>query len=518
MSDKYGKGSKMKNLKSLFVRNNTVNSSFVLLRAAAAFCLVLSGQGFGRVIDLKGHWNDQIPLENPHKGWYHHFPDNGLHHYIIAKDTDLTEFPGMDHLYIRLAWSYLEPQEGQFNWDIIDQMIEKWTALNLGIAFRISCKETSANRIEQQFATPRWVMEAGAKGGYYAGGKEIGPDGPWEPDFNDPIFLKKLESFLKAFSGRYDGQPWLRYVDIGSIGDWGEGHCWAGSRKDYGYKQRKVHVDLYLKYFKKSPLVISDDFVYTVPDKQERIKLHQYIVDSGIGYRDDSPLVNGTLGSYADTYSVRSPEFFEAVYRNRLTVFELEHYGKVKSQGNWTAEPGSTMAARAPGKDGPEFFRRSLELLHATYIGYHGDAHEWLTDNPKLTVELLNKCGYWYFPHSAELPESIRGGQELSMAVVWENRGVAPAYNSYDIVLRLKGPDSVTVNMPSGNERWLPSKEKGTIRQEYRMRLPSLAAGEYDLGLKLYSPQAARTVYLGLDPQIMDKEHFYRIGTVKVTE
>jgi hypothetical protein len=50
------------------------------------------------------------------------------------------------------------------------------------------------------------------------------------------------------------------------------------------------------------------------------------------------------------------------------------------------------------------------------------------------------------------------------------------------------------------------------------MRLPALAPGEYDLGLKLYSPQTARTVYLGLDPKIMDKEHFYRIGTVEVTE
>jgi hypothetical protein len=166
MNTKDEKGSSMKNLKILFGRKNTVNSSFVLLWAAAAFCLLLSSQGFGRVIDLKGQWNDHIPLENPHKGWYHHFPDNGINKYIIAKDTDLTEFPGMDHLYIRLAWSYLEPQEGQFNWDIIDQMIEKWTAHNLGISFRISCKETSANRIEQQYATPRWVMEAGAKGGY----------------------------------------------------------------------------------------------------------------------------------------------------------------------------------------------------------------------------------------------------------------------------------------------------------------------------------------------------------------
>jgi hypothetical protein len=37
-------------------------------------------------------------------------------------------------------------------------------------------------------------------------------------------------------------------------------------------------------------------------------------------------------------------------------------------------------------------------LLHATYIGYHGDAREWLADNPELTKELLNRCGYWLFP------------------------------------------------------------------------------------------------------------------------
>ena len=46
-------------------------------------------------------------------------------------------------------------------------------------------------------------------------GKETGPDRPWEPVFDDPVFLEKLEAFLKAFARRYDGQPWLRYLDIG---------------------------------------------------------------------------------------------------------------------------------------------------------------------------------------------------------------------------------------------------------------------------------------------------------------
>ncbi|HRZ91809.1 MAG TPA: beta-galactosidase, partial [Candidatus Paceibacterota bacterium] len=194
-------------------------------------------------------------LVNPDKGWYHHYPDNHINKYVIAQDADLLEFPGMDHLYIRLAWAYLEPKEGQFDWAIIDRIIEKWTAHGLGIAFRISCKETSTDRIEQQFATPRWVMEAGARGGHYRAGKPAGPDGPWEPEFDDPIFLAKLDRFLAAFAARYDGKPWLRYLDIGSIGDWGEGHTWAGSRKVCSFAARKQHVDIHLKHFRRTLLV-----------------------------------------------------------------------------------------------------------------------------------------------------------------------------------------------------------------------------------------------------------------------
>ena len=67
-----------------------------------------------------------------------------------------------------------------------------------------------------------------------------GPDAPWEPVFDDPVFLVKLENFLRAFAARYDGKPWLRYVDIGSIGDWGEGHSWAGSRKECGFAARQA--------------------------------------------------------------------------------------------------------------------------------------------------------------------------------------------------------------------------------------------------------------------------------------
>src|SRR5512137_1803006 len=197
----------------------------ILLASSAGLQAVEPSASKSVVHDLTPLHDAARVLVNPHKGWYHHFPDNHPKKYEIARDADLLEFPGMDHLYVRLAWAYLEPKEGQFDWPVIDRIIEKWTAHGLGIAFRISCKETSTDRVEQQFATPRWVMEAGANGGYYRMGKAVGPDGPWEPVFDDPVFLAKLDHFLAAFAARYDGKPWLRYLDIGSIGDWGEGHA-----------------------------------------------------------------------------------------------------------------------------------------------------------------------------------------------------------------------------------------------------------------------------------------------------
>jgi len=472
----------------------------------------------GVVHDLTPLQDATRVLINPHKGWYHHFPDNHPDKYAIARDEDLLDFPGMDHLYIRLAWAYLEPKEGQFDWAVIDRIIEKWTAHGLGIALRISCKETGSDRIEQQYATPRWVMEAGAQGGHYRMGKAVGPDGPWEPAFDDPVFLVKLDRFLAAFAARYDAQPWLRYLDIGSIGDWGEGHCWAGSRKDMSFAVRKLHVDLHLKHFKRTQLVISDDYVHALKDPGERAVLHQHILANGISYRDDSILVNSYLQGMSDTFTVRSPTYFADAYPQTPTVFELEHYGTVKKQGNWEGRAESAVAKFGKGKTGPDFFRGALDLLHATYIGYHGYANEWLADNPELTRELLNKCGYWLFPTTLELPEFLVAGAAVPLTLTVENRGVAPPYAPYELRVKFSGMGTNWVHVAGRAEKsWLPGRP---IVLRLELPLPAaLQSGQYQLAIALFDTVAAKEgpVEFALKESARDPEGYYRVGTVPVS-
>jgi len=469
-------------------------------------------------LDLRPHWDAAFPLANPHKGWYHHYFDNTVEKYLLKDDQELTAFPGMDHLYLRLAWSYLEPREGEFTWSLIDEQIDKWTKLGLGVSFRISCKETGTNRIEQQFATPRWVRDAGAKGSHYSKGQTMGADAPWEPVYDDPVFLQKLDAFLAAFAARYDGKPWLRYLDIGSFGDWGEGHTFFGSRRKYGYDALAQHVNLHVKHFRKTPLVVSDDYVTSLDNPQDRRRLHELIVTNNISYRDDSILVDWYLTTCSKTFTVRSPELFADVWKSRPTVFELEHYGTVKKMGNWVARPGSSLATFGEGKSGADYFRGALEQLRATYIGYHGFAREWLNDNPALTGELLNRCGYWYFPHALEMPAILVPGQTHLLSVTWENRGVACAYHPYTLMIKLEGPSSFQCEQPSGNLRWMPGSAS-PCKEQYALAVPStLPPGSYALKLKLCAREAGRDVRLPLTSTLQESDGYYKIGTVRVLQ
>lgn len=472
----------------------------------------------GAEIDLRAQWDETLPLANPDKGWYHHYFDNTVEKYLVQTDTELTAFPGMDHVYLRLAWAYLEPAEGRFNWKVVDDPIAKWTSHGMGIAFRVSCKETGVNRIEQQFATPRWVRDAGAQGGFFAKRKPVGPEGPWEPVYDDPVFLAKLENFIAAFAARYDGKPWLRYVDIGSFGDWGEGHTSSGSGLKYGYTALERHVDLHLNYFRKTQLVISDDFVSSLANPEERQRMHAKLLKHGVSYRDDSILVDWYVKTYGKTFTVRSPELFADAWRKTPTVFELEHYGIVKNQGNWIPQPGSSLEEFGAGRSGAEVFRGALEQLHATYIGFHGYARDWLADNPVLTTELLNRCGYWFFPHKVELPAALVAGKSNNVSIHWQNRGVAPAYRPYNLILRLDGTSRFEQSLPSGNTRWLPGPAENLHREIYSLTVPAkLASGDYELKLRLLSRESTRDVKLPLQARLLDSDGFYTIGRVRVS-
>lgn len=469
-------------------------------------------------ISFTEKWDTVRVLENPHKGWYHHLIDNGIHQYPVKDDSIFESFPGMDHLYLRLAWSFLEPKEGEFDWHYIDEVVEKYVPKGYKISFRITCSETGSypNSVGEevdgvQYATPSWVRKAGAKGNVVERRNTS-----WIPHWGDPVFLEKMDQFHRAFASRYDGQPWVSYVDIGSIGDWGEGHT-GRTKTPASMDDVKANIDFWVKNYKKTQLVVSDDLLYSGRTKNETKELFQYVVSKGISLRDDSPMVIGLFKNHLKTWTVRSPELYDPLYIQMPIILELGHYHQLKSNGVWLGKNGADII-KEYGYSGATVVRKAIETLRATYIGYHGYAEEWLAENPDLTKELANLCGYWYFPVRASFPSELnRDKNEFS--IVWFNKGVAPAYNAFDLILRFESDDSKNsfdVEVNSGNKNWLPGISK---TEKYQISIPSnVIKGNYTVKFMLSEKTGdnIQPIQIGVKESIIDANMFVTIGKVQV--
>ena len=100
-------------------------------------------------------------LVNPNMGWTMHFYSNVPGNYgskLEPSDT-LDDFPGVSTVYLRLPWAFLEPEEGKYNWAILDTPAQRWIAKGKRIALRFTCSENW-----MKYATPEWVNTAGARG------------------------------------------------------------------------------------------------------------------------------------------------------------------------------------------------------------------------------------------------------------------------------------------------------------------------------------------------------------------
>jgi len=424
-------------------------------------------------------------LVNPRKGWTIHYYDNSISNYgdRLGND-DLADFPGFTDVYLRLAWSYLEPEEGRFNWEIIDRPIQRWTALGKSISFRISCCESAPG-----VGTPDWVRRAGAKGYSFGDGGRN-----WEPDYGDPVFLAKLENFLKVFAERYDDQPYISYIDIGSVGIWGEWH--SPTQKKFPAEMLRKHIDLHAAYFKQSQLIMQ----YGASDAAALYALKK----ANAGLRSDSIGVRSYFIEFGGYWKI---ELFDKFWRTRPTVVEPEHYRNWRNDKVNSWQNGSTIA-------------NALKEHHATWLTVHHWPREWLNDgNAELARQLANQIGYWFFLKTVVYPKTVKAGDEILVQMNWENRGVAPIYKNYPVAISFKsvetGKEVFRIPHPSSDSRrWMPGKT--TVNNLAWMIPDDAPKGEYILRFGLVESVDDPTAKIRLGVKGVEDDLFYKTGLIRV--
>ncbi len=411
-------------------------------------------------------------LLNPGMGWTMHFYSNLTEHYgskLEPSDT-LEWFEGCSVVYLRLPWAFLEPSEGDFRWSLVDTPAQRWISRGKKVAFRFT---TSENWLE--YATPHWVEQAGAKMVRYTFPGGPAPDGAAaDPVFDDPVYLAKLRNFLRAAGARYNGNPDVAFIDVGTFGLWGEGHTLMTQRLKPEENERlaRIHIDLHKEYFPDTQLVISDDVIGPETPGDD-FPLMRYCRERGISLRDDSILVQPGEKAYFHA------ELARAFWPELPVVLEHEHYGNTRKSGSWNGET----------------LLRSVEEYHASYLSIHWWPEiEW-RENVETIRAVNRRLGYRIVIPELTFPAGIVPGVPFEISIRAGNAGVAPPYRdlfpAYTLTDERGGIAGVLVD-ETLNFRRLPVGPAGRTpltkhvsRLTLDARAPAVKPGRYTLSVSV---------------------------------
>ena len=448
-------------------------------------------------------------MVNPGMGWTLHFYSNLIENYgskLEPSDT-LDDWPGVSVIYLRVPWSFLEPKEGQYNWSLFDTPTQRWIAKGKQIAIRVSCSESWL-----RYATPKWVQDAGAKGIDFEFGKGPRPGGPlWDPDYLDSVFLQKLENFFAAMARRYDGNPNVAFIDVGSFGMWGEGHTGFSSRLNemQNLAVVKKHIDLHVKYFKKTLLCISDDVAGSSKPGRHFPEM-DYAISKGVTMRDDSILVQPPPNSWY--HAEMAQEFWPRL----PVILEHEHYGGSKQRGAWSGE----------------LLFKSVEDYHASYMSIHWWPREELNENRETIDRINRRIGYRIQLKEILWPSDVELGEPFVVETAWANAGVAPCYGGGLWSLTLKDEKGgivsahVDESFDVGNLKVGPPGQTPVERIQSRFTIalchvdprgthvPSTKPGTYDVFVSVGRRDGTPVIAMPLRDG--DGQRRYKVGQVRL--
>ena len=409
---------------------------------------------------------------NPGQGWMSQ----------ARRPQDEPRFP-YSVVYLRFDWADAEPEEGKYNWALIDDALEAWKPHGAAVALRVmTCNAHSRG----YYSSPRWLFEAGCKGHEYLRGGDDPTSGGQripriEPDYADPIYLAKHGAFLQAMGERYDGRPEVEFLDIGSYGIWGEWH----TSKPVPVGIRKQIVDLYLRAFPRTPLVfMSDD-----------AEILNYALSKGTGFRRD-----GVGSPWHEENWIGSKKYagvagMADTWKKAPIVFEwFGNYDYLQSK-QWSFDAAVDF-----------MLRNHVTLINDNFGRFPPAAR------PQLE-KLARLAGARFVLRELAHAEVGRRGSATELEMTWANVGVGKLHRPHALrffLLDAGGQALFTADARTDPRDWLP----GEHRLRESILLPSsLPSGEYTVALALVGAAGPlRPFRLAMEaPEIAGRYHVSRL-------
>lgn len=365
-------------------------------------------------------------------------------------------------LYMDITWAELEPEEGVYNWASIDEenQISRWRKEGKHLVLRFVCDIPSD---EEHMDIPEWLYEkSGEAGRWYDGEDGKG----FAPDYNNPTIISCHEQAVKALGEHFGQDGLISYVELGSLGHWGEWHVnySEGIQRIPREAVRDKYILPWTEAFPDAMILMRRPFA----------SAEKY----GFG------LYNDMTGQPEATQSwlgwINNGGEYDQTGEKNVIVPMNDFWKTAPSGGEFTSSLSMEEMLDTNLSGTVEMIREA----HTTFLGPKIPDENYV-DGYK---EVLKNMGYRLWISMAELKNTAKGSR---LKLTWENSGVAPMYKEWPVYVYIEDESGKLVEKSRISIKissLLPGKKATTLTALETERLNSLLEKGYRLSVGIEDP------------------------------
>ena len=410
------------------------------------------------------------------------------------------DFPDTRIAYFRIYWRFIEPQEGVYDWSLIDKALQTAHARHQTLMLRIAPYGSQENT-----DVPAWyrtltkepLRKAPSDGRHSAWAPPANRNQPswapyepqWMVDPMNPAYAHFFGDLIRALGTRYDGDPDLNLVDISIVGPWGEG---AGTT-DLTTDVMKSLIDSYVDSFHKTPLVIQPTDPKTVGYALSK---------ANVGWRADCL---GDMGGFNKNRNHMTDKYPESVIEDGLS--DAWKKAPVTMEACWVMQTWEDK-----GWDVHYIIDQAIKWHVSSFNAKSSPVPKDLW--PEVN-RWLKHMGYRFALRRFSYPATVGPDRKIAFTSWWENQGNAPCYWKFPFAVRLSNGKQTAVMLTGADIRtWMP----GDNLYNNDVFIPAdLADGQYTLSVAIVDP-ATRQPNVKLAIEGVEPDGWYPMGKIEVKQ
>ena len=385
--------------------------------------------------------------------------------YVEQKGRSQGFYPDNTVAYIRVLWKEFEPQQNDFRYEFIEDILNNAGSKSQTVIFRLMPHST-----REEDDVPDWL-----KGLIPCPERPAGKRVKDSP--TDPLFIKLFCKAIKKLGERFDDDPVFDAIDISVPGAWGEGYNLHLYSKD----DIQSIFDTYIEAFQNTQLI--SQFEHTDILNYVRKKRN-------IGWRADG------LGN---------PYHIDKLYPPCIEkISDFWKTAPVSFESFWWMTEW-----KRQGWDIDKIIAKTLEWHISSFNPKSFPIpYEW---KDKVKNWLL-KMGYHFAVSSVSFPQNVKPNDTMEIVLNIENVGVAPSYHRIPLYVKLKSNEEYVFKTDIDITKWMPGKHNNDI---YIDIPANIKKGKYSVEISIYD-DIVKNVYFSTDAAFADG--WYNIAEINISD